>query len=429
MAPDGHTRNTPLTRTAVREALRSPGQPLDSQARALMEPRFRHDFSTVRVHTDGKAAESARSMNAVAYTVGNDVVFGTGRYTPQTTDGQQLLAHELTHVVQQRAARPISPDDFAAPRLTEMALEREAAIAAARVAGGLSVGSLVQGRAAVLQPQLQSTPGAATTDQPEKPAEKDPVQVEWDAHPKVHGHFNGGFADYKDLRPLYMSNTGTDNPAKWIEDNIVSVKFFDRSTPAHIDMKPKVTAAEKTLKDASVEPTMTDFWSFVPRRIRGATTLSQHALGKAVDINAAANPRITDEAELAALTLITGLDFQSSNLSATDLKTKSDDFKTNFNEAKYKEILDGKEKEMSEAAEKAKDAKTGKEEKAALNATIKDLKKTIANLKSSKSALLALAKTGFLNLDTQLIQAFIDAGFTWGGQFQHSKDFMHFEIA
>jgi Domain of unknown function (DUF4157) len=67
-----------------------------------MEPRFGHDFSKVRVHTDAEAAESAQAVNALAYTVGRDVVFGAGQYAPQTSEGRRLLAHELTHVVQQQ---------------------------------------------------------------------------------------------------------------------------------------------------------------------------------------------------------------------------------------------------------------------------------------------------------------------------------------
>lgn len=85
----------------VYDVLRSLGQPLDTSTKSFMEPRFGHDFSNVRVHTDTKAAESARSVNALAYTVGSDVVFGTGQYTPGTITGKKLLAHELTHVVQQ----------------------------------------------------------------------------------------------------------------------------------------------------------------------------------------------------------------------------------------------------------------------------------------------------------------------------------------
>ena len=72
--------------------------------RGEMEARFGHDFSRVRVHTDGHAAESARAANAKAFTVGSDVVFGEGRYAPETHDGSRLLAHELAHTVQQRGA-------------------------------------------------------------------------------------------------------------------------------------------------------------------------------------------------------------------------------------------------------------------------------------------------------------------------------------
>jgi hypothetical protein len=85
----------------VNEVLTSSGQPLDTGMRTFMEPRFGHDFSQVRVHTDERAVASAQAVNALAYTVGQDVVFGDGAYKPGTSEGQMLLAHELTHVVQQ----------------------------------------------------------------------------------------------------------------------------------------------------------------------------------------------------------------------------------------------------------------------------------------------------------------------------------------
>jgi hypothetical protein len=84
--------------------LQSPGQPLDAGTRAFMEPRFRHDFSRVRVHSDARAAESARAVNALGYTVGRHIVFDAGQFAPGTVAGNWLLAHELTHVVQQRGA-------------------------------------------------------------------------------------------------------------------------------------------------------------------------------------------------------------------------------------------------------------------------------------------------------------------------------------
>jgi Domain of unknown function (DUF4157) len=85
----------------VHEVLNSPGRPLDPATRAFFEPRFGHDFSEVRVHTDARAAESARAVNALAFTVGRDVVFGQGHYAPGKSQGKRLLAHELTHVLQQ----------------------------------------------------------------------------------------------------------------------------------------------------------------------------------------------------------------------------------------------------------------------------------------------------------------------------------------
>ncbi|MGH9508412.1 MAG: DUF4157 domain-containing protein [Terriglobales bacterium] len=90
----------------VHEVLRSPGQPLDPATRAFFEPRFGHDFSRVRVHTDARAADSARAVNALAYTVGPNVVFGATQYAPTNVVGIRLLAHELTHVVQQSGGNP-----------------------------------------------------------------------------------------------------------------------------------------------------------------------------------------------------------------------------------------------------------------------------------------------------------------------------------
>ena len=97
-----NTTQTSAVPSIVHDVLNSPGQPLDGGTRAFMEPRFGHDFSGVRVHTDTKAAQSARAVNALAYTVGRDVVFATGQYMPGTMGGKRLLAHELTHVVQQK---------------------------------------------------------------------------------------------------------------------------------------------------------------------------------------------------------------------------------------------------------------------------------------------------------------------------------------
>lgn len=122
---DGGTAGTSAsggaTPPTVAETLAVPGRPLDARARSRMEASFGHDFGRVRVHTDARAAASARAVQARAYTVGHDVVFGSGEYVPGTARGQRLLAHELTHVVQQRGRQP------GAPRL----VQRELAYASA----------------------------------------------------------------------------------------------------------------------------------------------------------------------------------------------------------------------------------------------------------------------------------------------------------
>jgi uncharacterized protein DUF4157 len=115
----------------VHDALASPGDPLDSQTQGFMETHFGHDFSQVRIHTDALAAHSAAAVNAHAYTVGGDIVFGAQQYAPGTATGKRLLAHELTHVAQQAQAT-------AEPRVSAPAdaHEREARVVAAQVVAG-----------------------------------------------------------------------------------------------------------------------------------------------------------------------------------------------------------------------------------------------------------------------------------------------------
>jgi hypothetical protein len=114
-AKDKERKKGVLQRTAVQEGsgqapqivyevLHSPGQQLDSSTRAFMEPRFGHDFSRVRVHVGADAENAARSVQARAYTIGRDIIFGSGAFMPETREGTRLLAHELVHVIQQRSS-------------------------------------------------------------------------------------------------------------------------------------------------------------------------------------------------------------------------------------------------------------------------------------------------------------------------------------
>jgi Domain of unknown function (DUF4157) len=131
---------------AVEQTLASPGRPLDPRTRAFMETRLGHDFSRVRVHDDAKAADSAASLDALAYATGQDLVFGRGQHAPATAGGQHLLAHELAHVVQQDRAASQGPQMLSRPGdAGEVSAERTAGAAVE----GLAMPTLSGGGAAI----------------------------------------------------------------------------------------------------------------------------------------------------------------------------------------------------------------------------------------------------------------------------------------
>ena len=137
----------------VYDVLGTSGQPLDHATRAFMEPRFRHDFSGVRVHANTKAAESARAVNAAAYTVGRDIVFDAGQFDPLTSVGRSLVAHELTHVVQQ--GNPPTPAGGGIKLGTNEPAEHEASHAEAAVTSGASAATFIGSSLASVSGQMQ----------------------------------------------------------------------------------------------------------------------------------------------------------------------------------------------------------------------------------------------------------------------------------
>jgi hypothetical protein len=151
---------------AVQHVLQAPGRALDQATRGEMERHFGHDFGRVQVHTGAQAAASARAVNALAYTVGQHVVFGEQRYAPATHAGRRLLAHELAHVVQQHDAR-FSPDDLT---LAGDRWEREADAAAQAVVDG--------GRAAIQQRSPQAMIARFTESRTTTEADGSTVEVE-----------------------------------------------------------------------------------------------------------------------------------------------------------------------------------------------------------------------------------------------------------
>jgi outer membrane protein OmpA-like peptidoglycan-associated protein len=141
---------SPVWRAAQQVAAKSNATPLEGPVREQMEARFGAEFGAVRIHADATAAESARTVAAAAYTVGNDIVFGAGRYHPHSDAGQKLLAHELAHVVQQSRGGSAPPD-----------AEARADQAAERAAEGRLVSTQALGGAPVtLQAKPDDTPAA-----------------------------------------------------------------------------------------------------------------------------------------------------------------------------------------------------------------------------------------------------------------------------
>lgn len=152
---------------SMHEVLRSPGQPLDERVAASMASSLGHDFSRVQVHADTAAARSAEEVGALAYTVGRDIVFGAGQYRPGSPEGRQLIAHELTHVMQQRQQpQPQAKLEIGSP---SDALERQAE----RTAAGVDApGPCPPPRATPVE--VASAPGSLVQRQRPKTGKKPP---------------------------------------------------------------------------------------------------------------------------------------------------------------------------------------------------------------------------------------------------------------
>jgi hypothetical protein len=146
-SPEAHAAQIPHV---VEQVLRSAGQPLDRATRSYMERGLGHSFDRVRVHTDARAAQSAMAVNARAYTVGQDIVFAAGQFAPDSRQGRGLLAHELTHTVQQRASTPHLASLQLGPP-SDSPSEREAERVRNAVLSNRSVGVIHQRSDATLQ--------------------------------------------------------------------------------------------------------------------------------------------------------------------------------------------------------------------------------------------------------------------------------------
>ncbi len=154
----------------VHDVVRSGGSPLDVGVREDMESRFGQDFSGVRVHTDGAAHESAKSVNAQAYTVGENIVFQSDKYNPSSDSGKHMLAHELTHVVQQRSGPVDGTDAGGGVKVSDPSdrFEREASANADRLMSAPATSA-----APAVQRHEDHDHGAESLQREEAPAEEE----------------------------------------------------------------------------------------------------------------------------------------------------------------------------------------------------------------------------------------------------------------
>ena len=152
------------------------GAPLDKDTRGFMESRLGADFGDVRVHTDSKASDSAKSVQAHAYTVGSDVVFQSGKYDPGSDSGKRMLAHELTHVVQQRSGPVDGTEAAGGIKVSDPSdrFERAAEGSADRVMAGDSAAASPSGAFAAPSVQRQEE-GGPTGDEDDEEATAGPA--------------------------------------------------------------------------------------------------------------------------------------------------------------------------------------------------------------------------------------------------------------
>jgi len=231
---------------------------------------------------------------------------------------------------------------------------------------------------------------------------------QWNANPGVHGYFNKkNFDDndkgnqqfsYLNLKRLYALKCIND-PAAYFKANIINIRFFDKPTPAHKDLAAILAQVEKALRAAGQHLTFNDAYSFNPRTMNGKyDVLSNHALGKAIDIDHKSNPHITHKDDFKVINAVCGSLLPNGFLKESDpdvFRKASAHFQQTFNDTWIAKQTDP------------------------------DL---TAIVKRRREDLDRYAKNGFLTLPTILINELKKAGLRWGGNYTTAKDFMHFEI-
>lgn len=237
----------------VNQTLNSPGRPLDNSTRSSMESRFGQDFSGVRIHDDASAAESARAVNARAYTVGQDIAFASGQYDPNSHSGSHLLAHELAHTIQQRGLQRLSNGVSMSHDSEYTRLEHEADSAAAAVTQGATPNLTRSASQPILSRADANTAPPGTV----APAKSTATQ-------KKQSSFDGGHKDHQVTPTEVYTTTGT---AKSIEEFEIDYFYLPTTKgPNAPDIYSKMAGKglESTIGIVGAGKTKTAMWQERP---------------------------------------------------------------------------------------------------------------------------------------------------------------------
>lgn len=375
------------TSSIIEDVLSSPGQSLNSATRASMESHFNRDFSHVRVHTDMRAAESARSVNALAYTVGSDIVFGANQYSPESAAGRRLLAHELTHTVQQQGGGVHLKGSVSEPR---DGFERHADDVAQRVSEGQVVAPLLNASGAApaaslgndLLLQRQAVPAPATSGAAPAAATALPA------------------ADVLTTRiatciGIWETNRGQNAPApKESSLDTVAGVHASMATIEQATMPYAITALKnhQSLRDAAVPPLTVKELNDAEARVIAVTTLLSA-------VSTAAAGGQTPDAFIKANTAA----IQATGLSDADVTTM-------FSAVTLKSTLDTARTNMDTAEATAKqaaaDAKKSPKEQAAAGKA--------ARSQALTTAIAGISTADRLGLGEGSLKAYINKPTNWG---------------
>lgn len=390
------------------------GQPLPPSLDGYLNPLLGYDFRQTRLHVGPRATESARMMQARAYTVGHDIVFGENEYAPHTTEGLHRIIHELVHEQQQH------------PRNEPQCSVYPFSSISAKV-----------------QRLIQRQAAGPMAGPPAAPPVVNPILAEWNAHPRIHPHFANGFQTYSQLHPLYQAR-GIANPAQYLDNNITSVTFLTHyRTFAHQDMQAYLTRAETHLTTDPAIPIgdRNAFWAFVPRTIVGqANQLSNHALGKAIDINPGTNPLIRNQHDIRVIKFITNVDFGEqqaygqttatgqAHIETSTLREATEKFRSTFSQLWLNQLTQTlSEIENITNSEDARNYPLPPQYRD-INEYSNEIRQVLNSANRRLGKLMKYKDSGFIDLEQSVIDAFVTAGFKWGGEYERKKDTMHFEI-